>query len=57
MPAKLSENPNAQGLSLKEDRDLENGGKPSSPQIQTRLGLIQHDLDEIKEALNRMEED
>ena len=28
---------------------------PSSLQIETRLGLIQHDLDEIKEALNRLE--
>ena len=28
---------------------------PSSLQIKTRLGLIQHDLDEIKEALNRLE--
>ena len=28
---------------------------PSSPQIETWLGLIQHDLDEIKEALNWLE--
>ena len=28
---------------------------PSSPQIETRLGLIQNDLDEIKEALNQLE--
>ena len=28
---------------------------PSSLQFKTRLGLIQHDLDEIKEALNRLE--
>ena len=28
---------------------------PSSLQIETRLGLIQHDLDEIKEALNQLE--
>ena len=27
----------------------------SSPQIETRLGLIQNDLDEIKEALNQLE--
>ena len=28
---------------------------PSSLQIESRLGLIQHDLDEVKEALNRLE--
>ena len=54
-PAKLSANPSAQGLSLKEDHGLENGGRPSSLQFETRLGLIQHDLDEMKEALNRLE--
>ena len=54
-PAKLSANPSAQGSSLKEDHGLENGGRPSSLQFETRLGLIQHDLDEMKEALNRLE--